>query len=251
MRVRNEQIFLLTWTAGCSDAISYLGLGHVFTANMTGNTVLLGLDIEQGEALAVLRSAVALGGFCLGAYGGTFLLEGNQERATWTPRVTTAIAIEGVLLAVFAVIWLLTGANPSASVVVNALIALSALAMGLQSVIVLSLRVAGIATTYITGTLTNLMAGVARWTRTRVRAAPRKKEDTGMSANERGLGRLAAVWIIYVFSALVSGAAVAHFPTIAAFLPLVALVLIILDAFWHQHAHQHPSTDHDQKGARQ
>jgi uncharacterized membrane protein YoaK (UPF0700 family) len=233
MRVYNEQIFLLTWTAGCSDAISYLGLGHVFTANMTGNTVLLGLDIEQGEALAVLRSAVALGGFCLGAYVGTFLIEGDQEGATWTPQVTTAFTTEAALLAVFAVIWLLTGANPPAGGVVNALIALSALAMGLQSAIVRSLGVAGIATTYITGTLTNLMAGGARWTRSSVRA--RKKGDTGTQANEHGLGRLAAVWIIYVLAALVSGAAVGHFPSVAVFLPLVALVFVILDAFWHQH----------------
>jgi uncharacterized membrane protein YoaK (UPF0700 family) len=235
MRVHNEQIFLLTWTAGCSDAISYLGLGHVFTANMTGNTVLLGLDIEQGAELAVLRSAVALGGFCLGAYAGAFLVERDQEGTPWTPRVTIAIAIEAVLLAVFAVIWLLTGANPPAGVVVNALIALSALSMGLQSALVRSLGVAGIATTYITGTLTNLMAGGARWTRSRVRAAPRKKGDTGTHANEPGLGRLAAVWIIYVLSALVSGAAVAHFPSVAVFLPLVALVLVILDAFWHRY----------------
>jgi uncharacterized membrane protein YoaK (UPF0700 family) len=242
MRVHNEHIFLLTWTAGCSDAISYLGLGHVFTANMTGNTVLLGLDIEQGEALAVLRSAVALGGFCLGAYAGAFLVERDQEGLSWTPQVTMAIAIEAVLLAVFAVIWILTGANPPAGGVVNVLIALSALAMGLQSALVRSLGIAGIATTYITGTLTNLLAGGARWTRARVHTALRKQGDTGTHANERGLGRLAAVWIIYVLSALVSGAAVAHFPSVAVFLPLVALVLIILDAFWHRHVQERSST---------
>jgi uncharacterized membrane protein YoaK (UPF0700 family) len=235
MRVNNGQIFLLTWTAGCSDAISYLGLGHVFTANMTGNTVLLGLDIEQGAGLAVLRSAVALGGFCLGAYAGAFLVERGQEAATGTPRVTIALTIEAVLLAVFAAIWLLTGANPRAGGVVNALIALSALAMGLQSALVRSLGIAGIATTYITGTLTNLMAGVARWTRITARAAPGKEAGTGTRSNEPALGRLAAVWIIYVLSALVSGAAVAHFPSVAVFLPLVALVFVILDALWHQH----------------
>ncbi len=36
-------LLMLTWAAGSVDAISYLGLGHVFTAMMTGNTVLLGL----------------------------------------------------------------------------------------------------------------------------------------------------------------------------------------------------------------
>jgi uncharacterized membrane protein YoaK (UPF0700 family) len=124
MRVHNTQIFLLTWTAGCSDAISYLGLGHVFTANMTGNTVLLGLDIEQGALLAVLRSAVARGGFCLGAYSGAFLVERDQESATWTSQATIAITLEALLLALFAAIWLLTGAKPPAGGIVKALIAL-------------------------------------------------------------------------------------------------------------------------------
>jgi uncharacterized membrane protein YoaK (UPF0700 family) len=48
------------------DAISYLGLGHVFTAMMTGNTVLLGLSLGQGHVLAALRSILALVGFAAG-----------------------------------------------------------------------------------------------------------------------------------------------------------------------------------------
>ena len=115
---------------------------------------------------------------------------------------------------------------------VNALIVLSALAMGLQSALVRSLGIAGIATTYITGTLTNLMAGVARWTHSSMRAAPREQGNTGTRANEHGLGRLGAVWIIYVLSAIVSGAAVTHFPSVAVFLPLIALIFVILNAFW-------------------
>ena len=43
-------LLVLTLAAGSVDAISYLGLGHVFTAMMTGNTVLLGLALAQGEA---------------------------------------------------------------------------------------------------------------------------------------------------------------------------------------------------------
>src|SRR3989449_11780262 len=64
---RDGMLLVLTWAAGSVDAISYLGLGHVFTAMMTGNTVLLGLAIGQGQVLAALRSVIALAGFCLGA----------------------------------------------------------------------------------------------------------------------------------------------------------------------------------------
>ena len=46
---RESMLLLLTLVAASVDAISYLGLGHVFTAMMTGNTVLLGLALAQGE----------------------------------------------------------------------------------------------------------------------------------------------------------------------------------------------------------
>jgi uncharacterized membrane protein YoaK (UPF0700 family) len=35
-------LMALTAVSGLVDAVSYLGLGHVFTANMTGNVVVLG-----------------------------------------------------------------------------------------------------------------------------------------------------------------------------------------------------------------
>jgi uncharacterized membrane protein YoaK (UPF0700 family) len=41
-RVRDGLLLTLTAAAGSADAVSYLGLGRVFTANMTGNLVLLG-----------------------------------------------------------------------------------------------------------------------------------------------------------------------------------------------------------------
>ncbi len=72
---RDAMVLLLTWAAGSVGAISYLGLGHVFTANMTGNTVLLGLAVGQGQGFAALRSVVALGGFALGAAIGAIVVE--------------------------------------------------------------------------------------------------------------------------------------------------------------------------------
>jgi hypothetical protein len=71
-RGRDLRVLGLTWAAGCVDAIGYLGLGHVFTANMAGNTVRLGMAIGQAQVLAVLRTLVALGGFA----GGVALVSG-------------------------------------------------------------------------------------------------------------------------------------------------------------------------------
>jgi ethanolamine transporter EutH len=89
---KDGPILLLTWASGCLDALSYVGLGQVFVANMTGNTVLFGLAIAQGDQLTILRSLTALLGFALGAMCSAFLVERNYERprGTWTPRVVLA-----------------------------------------------------------------------------------------------------------------------------------------------------------------
>ena len=65
--VRRDRILLaLAFVAGCVDALSYLGLSRVFTANMTGNAVLLGLAIGQTQELQVAHSSAAIVGFVLG-----------------------------------------------------------------------------------------------------------------------------------------------------------------------------------------
>jgi uncharacterized membrane protein YoaK (UPF0700 family) len=71
-RRRNGLVLLLACVAGGVDAVSYMSLGHVFTANMTGNTVLLGLALGQAESRAVVRSSLALIGFLAGAFLGAW-----------------------------------------------------------------------------------------------------------------------------------------------------------------------------------
>ena len=52
---RDVLLFVLAASAGSADGWSYLGLGHAFVANMTGNTVLLGIAVFQnhGDLLPV------------------------------------------------------------------------------------------------------------------------------------------------------------------------------------------------------
>jgi len=58
---------MLTVVSGLVDAVSYLGLGHVFTANMTGNVVLLGFAAAGAPGFSVAASLVSLGSFLVGA----------------------------------------------------------------------------------------------------------------------------------------------------------------------------------------
>jgi uncharacterized membrane protein YoaK (UPF0700 family) len=55
-------LFVLTVVTGLVDAVSYLKLGHVFVANMTGNVVFLGFAIAGAKDFSVAASLVAIAG---------------------------------------------------------------------------------------------------------------------------------------------------------------------------------------------
>ena len=55
----------LTLVTGLVDAFSYLVLGHVFVANMTGNVVFLGFALVGAPGFSIGASAVALVGYSL------------------------------------------------------------------------------------------------------------------------------------------------------------------------------------------
>src|SRR3954471_19502379 len=73
-------LLALTFTTGLVDAVSYLGLGRVFAANMTGNIVLLGFGIAGGSGLPVVAPLVSLGSFLVGAAGGGVLARRLGDR---------------------------------------------------------------------------------------------------------------------------------------------------------------------------
>ncbi len=60
-------LLALTVTSGLVDAVSYLGLGHVFTANMTGNVVLLGFAAAGASGFSATACLTSLGAFLAGA----------------------------------------------------------------------------------------------------------------------------------------------------------------------------------------
>ena len=156
--MRDALLLALTAAAGWTDAISYAALGHVFTANMTGNLVLLGLALARVEATTVERSAVALAGFAAGAALGSAVTR-SAHSGPWPSRVTAALGAEAALLIAFAALWAGGGAaGPGAGP--DGLIALAALGMGAQSAAVRRLAVPGVTTTFVTGTITALMAGL-------------------------------------------------------------------------------------------
>jgi uncharacterized membrane protein YoaK (UPF0700 family) len=138
------RLLALAAAAGCIDAASFLGLDQVFTANQTGNTVLLGIALGEGDGHAIVRTAVSVAGFVAGVALGAAALRGIANG--WSRRVAAVLAVEAVLLAAAGALW-----GPLGTV---ALIVVVAVAMGAQSAAAQQVGVPGITTTFVTGTLT-------------------------------------------------------------------------------------------------
>ena len=225
-------LLVLTGAAGLVDAMSYLELGHVFTAMMTGNTVLLALAIGQGEIMAALRSTLALAAFSAGAAVGAMVLARGVRRSEWPPVVTGALALEGAVLGVFGVVWHVGGMAPRSGSVVVVLIVLSGLAMGVQAAAVRHLGVPGVASTYITGTLTSLMAELVIWLRP-PGASSSGETATGWPSGptSRHLRLLAAVFLVYGAGALVGTVLQARSSTLLAWLPFVCVAAVVVNGY--------------------
>jgi hypothetical protein len=66
-------LLAMTAVSGIVDAVSLIALGHVFTANMTGNIVFLGFAIGGVAGLSMWRSLLALAFFMSGAVLGGWM----------------------------------------------------------------------------------------------------------------------------------------------------------------------------------
>ncbi|MER7670797.1 YoaK family protein [Kitasatospora sp. NPDC096128] len=147
-------LLVLTLVTGVVDAVSYLALGHVFVANMTGNVVFLGFALAGAPGLSAPASLAALAAFLLGALAGGHLarrLPGHRGRL-----LTAAVAAQAVLVAVSTA--LAAGLGHGTEPARYALIGLLALAMGGQNAVVRSLKVPDLTTTVLTMTITALAA---------------------------------------------------------------------------------------------
>jgi uncharacterized membrane protein YoaK (UPF0700 family) len=155
---------LLTLVTGLVDAACYLGLGRVFTANMTGNVVLLAFGATRAQGLPVLAPTVSLVVFLVGAAAGGRLARGlvgpaGAEVAAPVRRrwLTIALGAELLLVAVAGVVALglpVGGGGARRYVVIGLLAA----ALGLQNATVRRLAVPDVTTTVLTMTLTGLAA---------------------------------------------------------------------------------------------
>jgi uncharacterized membrane protein YoaK (UPF0700 family) len=203
LRVRDALLDVLTMSSGAVDAISFLALGRVFTAFMTGNIAFLGLRTSGAsgpDAVGVLTSIAA---FAVGVYLSTRIVTSSEVSGTWPRRVTVALGVSLTAHAAFLAVWFASNGQPSAEVA-HILIGAWALAMGMQSVAVQSLHVAGVFSTAATGAVILLAGDVARWSAT--------------AAERRRLGSVIASLFV---GAAAGGLLLVHAPLYAPVLPFI------------------------------
>jgi uncharacterized membrane protein YoaK (UPF0700 family) len=148
-----QALLVLTFTTGIVDAVSFLGLGRVFTANMTGNVVLLGFGIAGSAGLPIAAPFASLGAYVVGAVAG-----GRIARAVSAELLSTALAVEVMLLGAAALIAAVTTVKPGGSVT-YVLIVLLAFVMGLRSACIRRLGASDISTVVLTMLLVDLASG--------------------------------------------------------------------------------------------
>ena len=148
-------LIVLTAVTGLVDAVSYLKLGHVFVANMTGNVVILGFAAGGAAEFSVGVSLVAIGSFLLGALaGGRLGSNTGQHRGRFLALSTYA---QATALAA-ALVVLLASFSVDDVISAYALVVFLAFAMGLQNATARRLGVADLTTTVLTLTVTGLAA---------------------------------------------------------------------------------------------
>jgi uncharacterized membrane protein YoaK (UPF0700 family) len=144
LAVRDWLLVGLSFATGMYEAICFLTFGKVFTAAQTGNLVLLGIGVagtHQPAGPNAVTVVISLAAFAAGA----------------------ALAMPLILQAGFLAVWV-TAASPASLAYI--LMALSALAMGLQANAIRSLHVPSISTTAFTATFIDLASGLVTWSLT-------------------------------------------------------------------------------------
>jgi uncharacterized membrane protein YoaK (UPF0700 family) len=190
----------LTVVTGLVDAFSYLTLGHVFVANMTGNVVFLGFALAGVGEISIVASLLAVLAFVLGAAVGGRWAAGRALHRGHLLAASTSV--QACLVLIASIITSTAGVQGSAARLT--LIGLLALAMGGQNAVVRRLAVPDLTTTVLTLTVTGLAA-----------------DTTSPSVRGRRL-----ISILAMLAGALTGGVLLHWVTLAAPLWLAAVLLV-------------------------
>jgi uncharacterized membrane protein YoaK (UPF0700 family) len=148
----------LTFVTGVVDAVGFLGLDRVFTGNMTGNIVILGMGVAGADDLPVLGPAVALGGFTVGAFAAGLVLRRRHKASPgpgWDNRITMLLSVGAAVLVALTVVAVATD-DRVPPLLQAAMATATAAVMGQQAMVARALAVKDMTTVVVTSTLASL-----------------------------------------------------------------------------------------------
>jgi len=212
LRVRDLLLNVLTVSSGAVDAISFLALGKVFSAFMTGNIAFLGFRAAGADGPSAVAVLASMGGFAVGVYASTRIVKRSEGSGVWPRDVTVALGLSLIAHAVFLAVWFASNGQPSTDVA-HVLLGLWGLAMGMQSAAVRTLHVDGVFTTAATATIILLVGDITNW-----------------SATVEERRRLAGVLVSLFVGATAGGLLLVHAPIYAPVLPAVITIAVVVTA---------------------
>jgi uncharacterized membrane protein YoaK (UPF0700 family) len=245
VKVRNWLLDALTVSSGAVDAVSFLALGKVFTAFVTGNIAFLGMAIASTTGSTIygvvaprmIWVLASLAGFAGGIYLTTKIVKPSRQPAShkgeqpkcvvWPHRTTFALGLSLLAHLCFVLIWFATSARPGDNVI-PVLLAAWALAMGMQSAAVRNLNVGGIFTTAATATFIFLFGALAN--------------GVPLTGDERR--RMRGVLVSLAIGATVGGLLLIHAPIYAPVLPFVITTGVVATA---ARAFRHDADAHESR----
>ena len=208
-------LLALTFLTGLVDAFSYLALGHVFVANMTGNVVFLAFALAGARGFSVLASLLAVVAFALGALAGGRLITGlRSHRGRLLERACDVEAFLVLCALLLAASNVPAGPHGATGPAQYGLIVLLGLAMGVQNATARHLAVPDLTTTVLTLTITGIAADA------------RPVGGTGSRLGRRGLAVLAMFLGALLGARLVLGGS-APSSLVLAFLVLIGVTTIV------------------------
>jgi uncharacterized membrane protein YoaK (UPF0700 family) len=148
-------LLLMTFVTGAVDAFSFLVLGHIFVANMTGNVVFIAFALVGAAGFSVPVSVTALAAFFVGSFGAGALgsrLGGNRGRL-----LEISAGIQVIFIAISLVVVSLSG-SPVSGVYLYGLAIPLAVCMGVQNATARRLAVPDLTTTVLTLTIVGIGA---------------------------------------------------------------------------------------------
>ncbi len=209
-------MLVLTFTTGIVDAVGYLGLDRVFTGNMTGNVVILGMALVGADDLPILGPALALVGFMAGAAAGGRVL--RRAAGAWTHLTTWLFGVVAVLMIGLAVV-LLVIEDPDRWLALSVTTLLGA-AMGLQAATARFIAVKDVTTVVVTSTITGLAA------------------DSVLGSGKGGGSGRRALAVLLILAGAAAGAALLRWHLGAGLLTAGTVVLVATGVgALHAHAH--------------